>query len=83
LTPDSGGTLTIHRAGLSTTIQDEGRFGQLHLGLTTGGAIDGFSFRLGQRLVGNSFESAALELTLGGVELSADIDLVLAVTAPS
>ncbi len=80
MTPDSGGTLTIHRAGLSTTIQDEGRFGQLHLGLTTGGAIDGFSFRLGQRLVGNSFESAALELTLGGVELSADIDLVLAVT---
>ena len=80
LTPDSGGTLTIHRAGLSTTIQDEGRFGQLHLGLTTGGAIDGFSFRLGQRLVGNSTDSAALELTLGGAELSADIDLVLAVT---
>ena len=77
---DDRGSLTLHRAGLSTTIQDEGRVGQLHLGLTTGGAIDGFSFRVGQRLVGNTANAAALELTLGDAELSADIDIVLAVT---
>lgn len=42
--------------------------------------MDGFSFRLGQRLVGNTADVAALELTLGNVELSADIDTVVAVT---
>ncbi len=80
---DTPGRLTVHRAGLSTTIQDEGRFGQLHIGLTTGGAIDGFSFRLGQRLVGNTPNMAALELTLGDAEVSADIDTVIAVTGAS
>ena len=39
--------LRVLREGLITTIQDNGFTNLQHLGVTTGGAIDDFSYKLG------------------------------------
>jgi antagonist of KipI len=52
--------------GLLTTVQDLGRPGWGHLGVTPAGAADPVALRLGNRLVGNAEGAAALELTLTG-----------------
>jgi antagonist of KipI len=54
--------------GFLTTVQDAGRPGYAHLGVSASGAADQLSLRLGNLLVGNPAHSAALEMTLvGGV----------------
>lgn len=52
--------------GLQTTVQDRGRFGFAHLGLSPAGAADPVAFRLGNLLVGNDEGAGALEMTLTG-----------------
>jgi len=60
-------TLRLINAGPLTTIQDLGRTGYAHYGVTTSGALDQESFAMANRLVGNSADRPALELTLGGL----------------
>lgn len=55
--------------GLQTTIQDLGRPGLMRYGVTPGGALDRAALILGNRLVGNEPEAAALEITLVGPRL--------------
>ena len=55
--------------GLMTTVQDRGRWGHQDLGVPVAGPMDEFSHRLANRLVGNSFELATLEVTLVGPSL--------------
>ena len=45
--------LEVLRAGLQSTVQDHGRFGYAHLGVSASGAADNFSLRIGNVLVGN------------------------------
>ena len=66
--------------GPFTTIQDSGRFGYSHLGLTEGGPMDFRSFALANRLVGNPINTAALEITLGGVVLECLVQTSIALT---
>jgi antagonist of KipI len=70
----------IERSGLLTTVQDAGRWGWQHLGVSVSGWMDDWSPRLANRLVGNHDEAAVLEFTLTGPTLRADRDLVVAVT---
>lgn len=49
--------------GLFTTVQDRGRFGFGEFGVPKSGAMDDFSFELGNILVGNFNGEAALEFT--------------------
>jgi biotin-dependent carboxylase-like uncharacterized protein len=72
--------LTVVRPGPLTTVQDLGRPGLAHLGVTTSGAADRASLRLANRLVGNREGAAALEVTVGGLAVRAEADLLLAVT---
>ncbi|MFC4304954.1 5-oxoprolinase subunit PxpB [Cohnella boryungensis] len=58
--------LRVVEGGLSTTIQDGGRFGWRSYGVSSGGAMDEWAFRLANLLVGNDENAAALELTLIG-----------------
>jgi biotin-dependent carboxylase-like uncharacterized protein len=51
------------------TIQDLGRAGFRHLGVTESGALDRHSLRLANRLVGNPEGAAAIEITFGGLVL--------------
>ncbi|MBA3280126.1 MAG: biotin-dependent carboxyltransferase family protein [Geodermatophilaceae bacterium] len=72
--------LRILDPGPLTTVQDAGRPGLAHLGIGTSGAADRGSYRLANRLVGNREDEAALEVTLGGLVVRADHDLLIAVT---
>jgi antagonist of KipI len=55
--------------GIQSTIQDLGRFGFAHLGISPAGAADPLSLRIANRLVGNEDNTAAIEMTLVGVSL--------------
>jgi biotin-dependent carboxylase-like uncharacterized protein len=58
--------LEILDPGLLTTVQDRGRVGYGHDGVPPSGAVDLPSLDLGNRLVGNPPDAAALETTLIG-----------------
>jgi biotin-dependent carboxylase-like uncharacterized protein len=66
--------LKILAPGLHTTIQDLGRTGYQALGVPVSGALDGFSLRLANALVGNPQGMAVLEALLSGpsIEIGAD-----------
>jgi biotin-dependent carboxylase-like uncharacterized protein len=49
-----------------TTVQDQGRFGFAHFGISASGAADPLALRAGNLLVGNAENAAALEMTLIG-----------------
>lgn len=61
--------IEVLRAGLLTTVQDAGRPGFRHLGIASGGALDPLALEVGNRLVGNRADAAALEVTFGPVAL--------------
>lgn len=72
--------LLVQRPGPLTTVQDLGRPGWAHLGVSPSGAADRASLRSANRCVGNPDGAAALEVTLGGMVVRAEGDLVVAVT---
>ena len=52
--------------GLQTTVQDLGRYGYAHFGVSASGAADSLALRAGNLLVGNAENAAGLEMTLVG-----------------
>src|SRR5438132_9242903 len=71
--------LKVITPGLQTLVVDLGRPRHRHLGVPVGGAADRFSFSIGNALVGNSPDAAALEVTLAGPTVIADGDLACVV----
>ncbi|MDQ6729981.1 MAG: biotin-dependent carboxyltransferase family protein [Actinomycetota bacterium] len=69
--------LEVIAPGPLTTIQDLGRPGWAHLGISRSGAADRGSLRLANRLAGNPEHAAALEATLQGPRLRAIDDLLV------
>jgi len=61
--------MKILNGGTSTTLQDTGRPGHRHLGIPSSGAADKLSFALSNYLVGNPWDTPALECTLGGLHV--------------
>jgi antagonist of KipI len=61
--------IDVLAGGLQTTVQDRGRVGLRHLGVGVAGALDGYSLRVANLLVGNDIDAAALEITLQGPRL--------------
>ncbi|WAM19876.1 biotin-dependent carboxyltransferase family protein [Rhodococcus sp. JS3073] len=72
--------VTVLDAGLSTTLQDLGRPGFAHLGVTVSGAVDRTSLTLANRLVGNADGATAFENTFGGLAITVSTDRYVAVT---
>ena len=62
-------TIRVVKPGLFTTVQDRGRFGYAHLGISPDGAADTLSLRIANLLVGNDEYAPALEMTLLGASL--------------
>jgi len=56
----------VLQPGFFSTIQDEGRIAQAHLGISPGGAADPLALRLGNEILGNAKGAAALEMTAAG-----------------
>ena len=59
-------------------LQDAGRFGVRHLGVTQGGAADWCSMSWANWLLGNALDAPVIEITLGGFTVVAEEDCVLA-----
>jgi biotin-dependent carboxylase-like uncharacterized protein len=59
-------------------LQDAGRFGVRHLGVTQGGAADWRSMSWANWLLGNGLDAPVIEITLGGFTVVAEEDCVLA-----
>lgn len=76
----AGAALVVEETGPLTTVQDAGRPGLAAIGVGRSGACDRASYRLGNRLVGNPAGAAALEVTLGGLVLRAETDLLVVAT---
>ncbi|MFC4257745.1 urea carboxylase [Marinobacter lacisalsi] len=63
-------TVDVVTGGTMTTIQDyPGRIGYWEVGVPPSGPFDSYSFRLGNRLLGNAESAAGLEITLKGPTL--------------
>ena len=72
--------IRVKSPGLLTTVQDTGRFGEYALGMPPSGAMDVFSYQVGNYLVGNEEGAAGLEITYFGPELEFTEGAVIAVT---
>jgi biotin-dependent carboxylase-like uncharacterized protein len=59
-------------------LQDAGRFGVRHLGVTQGGALDWVSMSWANRLLNNALDATVIEITLGSLTLLAEDDCCLA-----
>ena len=73
-------SIEILNPGLQTTIQDLGRNGYSHYGISSSGAADDLSFRLGNLIVGNKENLAAIEMTLVGGEYKFNSDANISLT---
>jgi len=72
-------TLEVVAPGPLTTVQDNGRFGYGRYGVPPSGALDTFSLRVANLLVGNPENEACLEITLFGFKVKALTDVAIAV----
>ncbi|PCI59844.1 MAG: allophanate hydrolase [Gammaproteobacteria bacterium] len=70
----------VQQAGMLSLLQDAGRFGAHHIGLTTGGPVDKLAFKWANRLCSNELDATTIEITLGGIELIAQGKSKIAVT---
>ncbi|QHC94528.1 biotin-dependent carboxyltransferase family protein [Pseudomonas sp. M20] len=70
--------LTIEASTPLCLLQDAGRFGVRHLGVTQGGAADWCSMSWANWLLGNGLDVPVIEITLGGLAVIAEEDCLLA-----
>jgi biotin-dependent carboxylase-like uncharacterized protein len=71
-------TLLIERSTPLCLLQDRGRFGVRHLGVTQGGAADWVSMAWANWLLGNTLDANVVEIALGGFSVQAEADCQLA-----
>ena len=72
--------IIVKKGGPLTTLQDMGRYGFQKYGVLVSGAMDLFSLKLGNILVGNKESEGALEMTMSGPFLKLPAGLVFALT---
>ena len=70
--------LTIEASTPLCLLQDGGRFGVRHLGVTQGGALDWVSMSWANWLLGNALDAPVVEITLGGFTVQAEDYCLLA-----
>lgn len=72
--------LRVERTLGLAQLQDCGRFGTRHIGVTQGGALDWIAAAWANRLLGNTADCAVLEIPFGGVSLQCLQHSTLAIT---
>ncbi|WP_455924293.1 5-oxoprolinase subunit C family protein [Pseudomonas putida] len=70
--------MIVERSTPLCQLQDAGRFGVRHLGVTQGGALDWLSLAWANWLLGNAPGACGVEIALGGFSLRAEADSHLA-----
>lgn len=73
-------SMSVIKPGLLTSIQDLGRKGYQQHGVIVSGAMDPYSLRIANMLVGNKEGEGALEITLMGPTLKVEKDCLIAIT---
>ncbi|MER2060768.1 MAG: biotin-dependent carboxyltransferase family protein [Niallia sp.] len=73
-------TITVLSSGMLSSIQDLGRYGFQKHGVIVSGAMDTYSLRIGNLIVGNKEGEAGLEITLLGPTLLFESDMLIAIT---
>jgi 5-oxoprolinase (ATP-hydrolysing) subunit C len=64
--------LRVLTVGLGVTLQDGGRWGWLRYGVTPAGPMDPLAFATANLAAGNARDAPAIEVSLGGLELSVE-----------
>eukprot|EP00939_MAST-03C_sp_MAST-3C-sp1_P000737 g737.t1 len=59
----------VIKSGPLTTVQDLGRYGYAHHGVSRSGACDALALRMGNALLGNKENAAGLEIAMGGARM--------------
>ncbi|RUO21896.1 biotin-dependent carboxyltransferase family protein [Aliidiomarina haloalkalitolerans] len=70
----------VIKGGILSLIQDSGRLGFQHLGVTRGGPLDANSAYWANRLLDNVPDAAVIEVTAGGLELESRTQTMVAIT---
>lgn len=73
-------TMKILSPGPLSTVQDAGRFGYMSTGFSPSGAMDTYSMKIANILVGNRPEEGVIEMTMMGMTVTFDADAVIALT---
>jgi 5-oxoprolinase (ATP-hydrolysing) subunit C len=64
--------LRVLTAGLGVTLQDGGRWGWLRYGVTAAGPMDPLAFATANLAAGGAHDAPAIEVSLGGLEISVE-----------
>ena len=72
--------IIVLKSALQTTVQDLGRRGHRHLGVPQGGAMDPLALTIGNYLLGNAANCAALELCMPPAQLRFEVPCAIALT---
>lgn len=73
-------SLEVVESGMLALMQDSGRYGFQHIGVTTGGPMDELAFLWANRLLNNDLNASQVEITYGKVSLLAHKDTCIAIT---
>lgn len=76
--PQAAEGIRIIEPGALSSVQDHGRWGKQHLGVTHGGAADPVQASIANRLVGNPDAAAVIECTMTGPLLQFECEATLA-----
>ena len=75
--------IEVLEPGIATTVQDLGRFGHYHIGMPPSGAMDLFSHKVANYLLGNEENEANAGTQDQGPYLEIEVDTVIGkVAAP-
>lgn len=69
----------VENGGMQCSIQDVGRRGFGDIGLTQSGAMDELAFGYANYLVGNAFNTPAIEIAMGGASFKARSEMCIAI----
>jgi biotin-dependent carboxylase-like uncharacterized protein len=72
--------LKVIKNGILTLIQDKGRFGLNHLGVSHSGFLDEYSAMWANKLLDNSPNDSCLEILFGNVEFQTNCETNIAIT---
>jgi len=70
----------VIKSGIFTLLQDRGRFGLTHLGVSNSGVMDEYASLMAHKILSNSLEDNLLVVVFGNIELKAHGNTVMSVT---
>lgn len=73
-------SITVLKPGLQSTIQDLGRYNQSHFGISSSGAADPLSLKIGNLIVGNNESASGIEMTMLGGEFKFNVECLIAIS---